>query len=74
MASIGGTCVIGFMHGSSSPEVSGLNKHVNFGVYLFLTGVREVIEPSDTSTAVGFTTGHYLTIVDFQIVLNLRAE
>ncbi len=30
---------------------SGLNKHVNFGVYLFLTGLREVTEPSDTSTA-----------------------
>ncbi len=29
----------------------GLNKHVNFGVCLFLTGVREVPEPSDPSTA-----------------------
>ncbi len=34
------------------PRYSGLNKHVNFGVYLFLTGVREVTEPTDTSTAI----------------------
>ncbi len=33
------------------PRCSGLNKHVNFGDCLFLTGVREVPEPSDTSMA-----------------------
>ena len=33
------------------PRCSGLDKHVNLGVCLFLTGVREVPEPSDTSTA-----------------------
>ncbi len=37
------------------PRCSGLNKHVNFGVCLFLTGVREVPEPSGTSTAIGYT-------------------
>ncbi len=36
------------------PRYSGLNKHVNFGVCLFLTGVLEVPEPSHTSTANGF--------------------
>ena len=35
------------------PRCSGLNKHINFGVCLFLTGVREVPGPSDTSTAIG---------------------
>ncbi len=35
------------------PRCSGLNKHVNFGVCLFLTGVREVPEPSHTSTTNG---------------------
>ncbi len=35
------------------PRCSGHNKHVNFGVCLFLTGLREVPEPSDTSTASG---------------------
>ncbi len=29
-------------------------KYLNFGVCLFLTGIREVAEPSDTSTANGF--------------------
>ena len=35
------------------PRCLGLYNHVNFDVYLFLTGVREVTEPSDTSTAIG---------------------
>ncbi len=35
------------------PKCSGLNNHVNFGVCLFLTGVRVVPEPSDTSTTNG---------------------
>ncbi len=35
------------------PRCSGLNKHVNFGVCLFLTGVRVVPKPSDTSTTIG---------------------
>ena len=51
---IGGTCVVGFGHiVRPRPRCSGLNKHVNFGVCLFLTGVREVPESSDTSTAIG---------------------
>ncbi len=33
------------------PWCSGLNKHVNFGVYLFLKGVHEVTELSNRSTA-----------------------
>ena len=37
--------------GRGSGSCSGLNKHVNIGVYLFLTGVPEVTEPSDTSSA-----------------------
>ncbi len=49
--------MVGFGHGSASPEASrrcsGLNKHVNFGFCLFLTGVRVVPEPSDTSTTNG---------------------
>ncbi len=63
----GRTCVVGFVHSSCSSEASrrcsGLNKHVNFGVCLFLTGVRVVPEPSDTSTTIGRTCvcgfGHY---------------
>ena len=50
----GRTCVVGFGRGSCSSEASrrcsGLNKHVNFGFCLFLTGVRVVPEPRDTST------------------------
>ena len=50
----GRTCVVGFVHGSCSSEASrrcsGLNKHVNFRFCLFLTGVRVVPEPTDTST------------------------
>ncbi len=36
------------------PRCSGVNKHVNLGVCLFLTGVRKVTESSDTSTPNGF--------------------
>ena len=54
---IGGTCVVGFVHGSSSSEASrrgsGVNKQMDLVFYLFLTGVREVAEPSDTSTPSG---------------------
>ena len=54
-APTGGTCVVGFVHGSSSSEASrrgsGVNKQMDLVFCLFLTGVREVAEPSDTSTA-----------------------
>ncbi len=50
----GGTCVVGFVHGSPSSEASrrgsGVNKQMDLDFYLFLTGVRVVPEPSDTST------------------------
>ncbi len=50
---IGGTCVVGFGHGSCSSEASrgcsGVNKQMDLVFYLFLTGIREVTEPSDTS-------------------------
>ncbi len=53
----GRTCVVGFVHDSclseASRRCSDLNKHVNFGFCLFLTGVRVVPEPSDTSTTNG---------------------
>ncbi len=59
LQSIGGTCVVGFVHGSSSSEASrrgsGINKQMDLVFYLFLTGVREVTEPSDTSMAIGYT-------------------
>ncbi len=48
--------MVGFVHGSCSSEASrrcsGLNKHVYFGFCLFLTGVRVVPEPTDTSTTI----------------------
>ena len=51
------TRVVGFVQGSCSSEASrwysGLNKQMDLVFYLFLTGVREVAEPSDTSTAIG---------------------
>ncbi len=34
---------------------SGVNKQVSLGVCLFLTVVRGVTEPTDTSTAIGLT-------------------
>ncbi len=50
----GGTCVVRFVHGSSSSEASrrgsDVNKQMDLVFYLFLTGLREVAEPSDTST------------------------
>ncbi len=50
----GRTCVVGFVQGSCSPEASrrgsDVNKQMDLVFYLFLTGVREVAEPSDTST------------------------
>ncbi len=53
-AANGGTCVVGFVHGSSSSEASrrgsGVNKQMDLVFYLFLTGVREVAKLSDTST------------------------
>ncbi len=53
----GGTCVVGFVHGSSLSEASrrgsGVNKQMDLVFYLFLTGVCEVAEPSDTSTPNG---------------------
>ena len=42
-----GSCTV-----CARPRCSGVNKHVIFGVCLFLTGIREVTEPSDTSTAI----------------------
>ena len=43
-----------FVHSSCSSEASrrgsGVNKQMDLVFYLFLTGVREVAEPSDTST------------------------
>ncbi len=51
----GRTCVAGFVHGSCSSEASrrcsGFIIQVNFVIYLFLAGVREVPEASHTSTA-----------------------
>ncbi len=45
-----------FGHGSCSSEASrgcsGVNKQMDLVFYLFLTGVRKVTEPSDTSTAI----------------------
>ncbi len=50
----GGTCVVGFVHSSASSEVFRLlhSRQLRGLVYLCLTGVREVPEPSDTSTAI----------------------
>ncbi len=49
--------MVGFVYGSSSSEASrrgsGVNKQMDLVFYLFLTGVREVAEPLDTSTANG---------------------
>ncbi len=46
--------MVGFVYGSSSSEASrrgsDVNKQMDLVFYLFLTGVREVAEPSDTST------------------------
>ena len=39
------------------PRCSGVNKHVYFGLCLFLRRVREVSEPSHTSTANAFLLG-----------------
>ena len=56
ITTIGGTCVVGFVHGSPSSEASrrgsGVNKQMDLVFYLFLTGVRVVPEPSDTSTTI----------------------
>ena len=53
----GDTCMVGFVHGSCSSEASrgcsDVNKQMDLVFYLFLTGVREVTKPSDTSTANG---------------------
>ena len=53
-------CVVGFVHGSSSSEGSrrgsGVNKQMDLVFYLFLTGVRVVPEPSDTSTTINSCT------------------
>ena len=61
LESNGDTCVVGFVHGSSSSEASRrgsvVNKQMDLVFYLFLTGVREVTEPSDTSTTNGFAFG-----------------
>ncbi len=35
------------------PRCLGFNKHVHFAVYLCVTGVHELTEPPDTSTAIG---------------------
>ncbi len=45
---------LGSCSSEASRRGSGLNKHVNFGFYLFLTGVRVVPEPTDTSTTIGY--------------------
>ena len=49
--------MVRFVHSSCSSEASrgcsGVNKHVYFGLCLFLRGVREVPESSHTSTAIG---------------------
>ncbi len=42
---------------------SGFNMQVNFVVYLCLTGVREVPEPSDTSTAIDSQRPEILEVV-----------
>ncbi len=56
--SIGGTCVVGFvlvrglrggLASEASQGCSGVNKHVYFGLCLFLKGVCEVPELSHTS-------------------------
>ncbi len=47
--------MVGFVHGSSSSEASRRGsgvKQMDLVFYLFLTGVREVTEPSDTSTPI----------------------
>ena len=46
------------------PRCLGLNKHVNFEVNFFLTGVREVTEPSDTSTTKCVHQGMMVYVLD----------
>ena len=57
--SIGGTCVVGLCTVCPHPRCSGVNKHVHFGVCLFLTGVCEVTEPSDTRTPIALYVNYY---------------
>ena len=49
------TCVVEVVTLRARPRCLGVNKHIDLGLCLFLTVVREMTELPDTSTAIGGT-------------------